>query len=151
MGKYGIDIWGNDNFSIRGDSVQVDYKSSPTILEIVKKLRLDGLKGPMILRFPHLIAKQIDSLYSKFDIAISENSYNGSFNAVFPLKVNQFPKVVQSICEAGDSRNYGLEAGSKAELILAIHATNIGSPITVNGFKDTEMIMLCFMAAQMGA
>ncbi len=150
MINYGIDIWGNENFVIDNGEVCVNSKSKPSLLTITKDIRNRGVRGPIILRFPHLINKQIDSLYENFKGAIAENGYTGSFNAVFPLKVNQYPQAVQSIIKFGANYNYGLEAGSKAELVLAIAQTPIGAPITVNGFKDTEMTTLCFMAAQMG-
>ncbi len=150
MVNYGIDIWGNDNFIIKDGLVCINKGVQPTLLSITKDVRDSGLRGPIILRFPHLIGKQVDTLYTNFTRAINENAYTGSFNAVFPLKVNQYPQAVKSIIEYGKPYNYGLEAGSKAELILAITQTPLGSPITVNGFKDTEMTTLCFMAAQMG-
>ncbi len=150
MVNYGIDIWGNDNFIIKDGAICINKGSQPSLLKITQEIRNSGLRGPIILRFPHLIGKQIDTLYANFTRAIDENEYTGSFNAVFPLKVNQYPQAVKSIIEYGKSYNYGLEAGSKAELILAITQTPLGSPITVNGFKDTEMTTLCFMAAQMG-
>jgi arginine decarboxylase len=150
LGYYGIDIWGNDNFIIQDGKICINKGSQPSLLEITQDIRNSGLRGPIILRFPHLIGKQIENLYDNFTRAINENGYTGSFNAVFPLKVNQYPQAVKSIIKHGESYNYGLEAGSKAELILAIAQTPIGSPITVNGFKDTEMTTLCFMAAQMG-
>ena len=150
MINYGIDIWGNDNFVIKDGEICINKGSQPSLLEITQNIRNSGLRGPVILRFPHLIGKQIENLYDNFTRAIDENGYTGSFNAVFPLKVNQYPQAVKSIIKYGESYNYGLEAGSKAELILAIAQTPLGSPITVNGFKDTEMTTLCFMAAQMG-
>ncbi len=150
MVNYGIDIWGNDNFVIKNGAVCINKASQPSLLSITQDIRNSGLRGPIILRFPHLIGKQIDTLYANFARAINENEYTGSFNAVFPLKVNQYPQAVKSIIKYGKPYNYGLEAGSKAELILAIAQTPLGSPITVNGFKDTEMTTLCFMATQMG-
>ena len=122
----------------------------PSLLEITHQIRSNDVKGPLLLRFPHLIEKQIKTLYSYFDKAIKENEYRGNFNAVFPLKVNQFPSVVQAIVERGKKYNYGLEAGSKAELILAMSKTPDGTHITVNGFKDKEMLTLAFIAAQSG-
>jgi len=147
---YGIDIWGENNFMIDQGKIKVNYKSSPSLLEITQQVRKTNLRGPLILRFPHLISKQIDALYSNFRRAIFENDYTGKFHAVFPLKVNQFPEAVDAIVELGEKYSYGLEAGSKAELALAMAKTPIGSPITVNGFKDEEMVTLGFMAAQMG-
>jgi arginine decarboxylase len=150
MHTYGIDIWGDKNFVIKGDKVHVNHKSAPALLDIVEQIRVTGNRGPLILRFPHLIGKQIHGLYRTFNQAIRENDYKGSFKAVFPLKVNQFPEAVNAIMEHGAADSYGLEAGSKPELVIAMAKTPIGSPITVNGFKDTEMISLGFMAAHMG-
>ncbi|MDP1784757.1 MAG: biosynthetic arginine decarboxylase [Sulfuricurvum sp.] len=150
MKNYGIDIWGENNFMIDQGKVKVNYKSSPSLIEITQRIRKTNLRGPLILRFPHLIGKQIDLLYSNFQRAIFENDYTGKFRAVFPLKVNQFPEAVDAIVELGEKYGYGLEAGSKAELAIAMAKTPLGSPITVNGFKDEEMVTLGFMAAQMG-
>ena len=147
---YGIDIWGDKNFFIQDSLVKIDYKSSPSILEITKQIRDKGVRGPLLLRFPHLIKQQIDKIYRHFNRAIDENSYKGRFQAVFPLKVNQYANVIKPMMEYAKELNYGLEAGSKAELILAMSYTPTNSPITVNGFKDHEMITLGFMAAQMG-
>ncbi|WP_345990254.1 biosynthetic arginine decarboxylase [Sulfurimonas sp. HSL1-2] len=147
---YGLDIWGDHNFIIRDGRAHINYKSSPALIDIIKQIRSEEISGPVILRFPHLISKQIDALYGHFNRAIEENHYHGRFKAVYPLKVNQYPEVVKSIVEAGKDHQYGLEAGSKAELILAMANTPTGSPITVNGFKDVEMITMGFLAAQMG-
>lgn len=150
MNNYGIDIWGDENFIIEDAEVKLNHLSKPSLLKITKEIRSSGLRGPIILRFPHLIQKQINTLYTTFQRSIKEVNYMGEFKAVFPLKVNQFPQVVQAITTHGKDFNYGLEAGSKAELVLAMSQTPKNSPITVNGFKDTEMISLGFMAAQMG-
>jgi len=148
--NYGLDIWSNNNFIIDNGEVKLNYKSKPSILKIVQEIRDKNVRGPMLFRFPHLIKKQIETLYTYFDKAIKINSYKGSFNAVFPLKVNQFPHVVEAVTTQGSKHNYGLEAGSKAELILAMNKTPAGAHITVNGFKDKEMITLGFIAAQSG-
>ncbi len=148
--NYGIDIWSDNNFVIQKNTVNINYKSQPSLLEITQAIREKGYKGPLLLRFPHLIKKQIDTLYTEFRRAKEEFEYQGKFQAVFPLKVNQFPNFINALMEVSKEYNYGLEAGSKAELILAITHTPIGSPITVNGFKDREMISLCFIAANMG-
>jgi len=147
---YGINIWSDENFIVDEGVVKVNHKSSPSLLEITKKVRDKGIKGPLLLRFPHIIEQQIEKIYHHFNRAIKENRYQGNFQAVFPLKVNQYGNVIRPMMAYGKNFNYGLEAGSKAELILAMSHTPIGSPITVNGFKDHEMITMGFMAAQMG-
>jgi len=148
--NYGIDIWSDNNFIINKSTVNINHKSQPSLLEITQNIREKGYKGPLLLRFPHLIQKQIDTLYKEFNRAIDEFEYKGKFQAVFPLKVNQLPNFVNSLIDVSKEYNYGLEAGSKAELIIAITHTPLNAPITVNGFKDKEMISLCFIAANMG-
>ena len=148
--NYGINIWGDNNFIIKNSTVNINYKNQPSLLEITHKIREEGYKGPLLLRFPHLIKKQISTLYHEFNRAREEFDYQGKFQAVFPLKVNQFSNFVKILMEESQEFNYGLEAGSKAELLIAMTHTPIGSPITVNGFKDKEMIALCFIASDMG-
>ncbi len=150
MNSYGINIWSDDNFIVEDGEVKLNFKSKPSLLQISKDIRSAGLKGPLLLRFPHLIKKQIKSLYTNFNNAIEENKYQGLFGAVFPLKVNQFPHAIESIVSQGKEYSYGLEAGSKAELILAMSKANSNSKITVNGFKDKEMITLGFIASSSG-
>jgi len=150
MKNFGLDIWSNKNFIIEDGQIKLNYKSMPSLLQIVEDIRSDDVKGPILLRFPHLVKRQIKTLYSYFDKAIQKNSYKGKFNAVFPLKVNQFPFTVEAVTSQGSPYNYGLEAGSKAELILAMSNTPTEANITVNGFKDKEMITLGFIAAQSG-
>ena len=150
MNNYGIHIWSNDDFIIEDGVVKINHASKPSLLAITQKIRATGIRGPILLRFPHLINKQIDTLFSEFNRAIESFDYKGRFHAVFPLKVNQFPNFVSSLTQIGKKYNYGLEAGSKAELIIAMAYNNKNAPITVNGFKDKGMITLGFIAAKMG-
>lgn len=147
---YGIKIWSKNYFKIKDGKVIVNYGKKPSIVDIVKEIRSEGYKGPLLIRFPHLIKSQLDLLFNSFNNSIKEYSYKGRFNGVFPLKVNQFPNFVIPLTDMTNGYNYGLEAGSKPELIIAMSYTNLGSPIVVNGFKDKEMISLGFIAAQMG-
>ncbi|NOR55947.1 MAG: biosynthetic arginine decarboxylase [Sulfurovum sp.] len=150
MQDFGLSIWSDNNFVIEDDTVNINHASKPSLLKITQEIREKGYKGPLLLRFPHLIQKQISSLFESFEKAKQEFQYQGSFQAVFPLKVNQFPNFIDALMAVSENYSYGLEAGSKAELIIAISKTPIGAPITVNGFKDKEMISLCFIAAKMG-
>ena len=147
---YGIKIWSRNYFKVKDGEAVVNYGKKPSILEIVKKVRSKGLKGPLLIRFPHLIKNQLDLLFESFEHSIKENSYKGSFNGVFPLKVNQYPNFVIPLTKITNGYNYGLEAGSKPELIIAMAYNNLNTPIVVNGFKDKEMITLGFIAAKMG-
>lgn len=147
---YGLSLWGDSNFIIDSGKVCLNSDLKPALIDIVKDIRNDGYRGPLLLRFPHLIKKQIVQVYSSFERAKKEFGYSGSFNAVYPLKVNQYPGFVENLVRIGESYGYGLEAGSKAELLLAMAYNNYGAPITVNGFKDNELIDIGFIAAEMG-
>ena len=150
MNNYGINIWSDDNFVIEDGLAKINYDCKPSLISIVKDIRKQDFKGPLLLRFPHITEKQINTLYNTFNASIKEYDYKGSFNAVFPLKVNQLPNFIHPLINEGKKFNYGLEAGSKAELVIAMTYNNINSPITVNGFKDKEMIHLGFIAKSMG-
>lgn len=150
MVDYGINFWANNDFIIEDGVVKIGAQTKPALIDIVKEIRERGYRGPLLLRFPHLIKNQIDKIFCAFEHSIKEYQYKGAFKAVFPLKVNQMPNFVLPLVDLSQDRCYGLEAGSKAELILAMTYTNKNSPITVNGFKDKEMISLGFIAANMG-
>ena len=150
MNNYGIDIWGDNNFIIKNGLVKLNHETNPSLIDIVQTVRDEGNTGPLILRFPHITQKQISKLYVTFNETIKEYKYESSFHAVFPLKVNQFPNHVLPMLEGSKSFQYGLEAGSKAELLLAMSYNNKNAPITVNGFKDQQMIMLGFIAKNQG-
>ncbi len=147
---FGLEIWGEENFLIEAGEVCINAGSHPSLLSLARTLRSRGLTGPLLLRFPHLIGKQIARLFGAFESARRELGYTGAFRAVFPLKVNQFPNFIDTLMEVSSPYTYGLEAGSKAELILAMAKTPPGAPITVNGFKDREMIALAFIGAKSG-
>lgn len=150
MKDFGLEIWGDNNFIIHNDTININHASTPSLLQLTQEIRAKGYKGPLLLRFPHILQKQIQTLFSTFAKAKETFDYQGDFHAVFPLKVNQYPHIVEQLMKVSTPHIYGLEAGSKAELIIAMSQTPLGAPITVNGFKDKEMIELCFIAAKMG-
>ena len=150
MNNYGIDIWGDENFIIENGLVKLNYESNPALIDIVNSVRDGGNTGPLILRFPHIVQKQIEKLYTVFNATKKSYEYESDFFAVFPLKVNQFPNHILPMLKNSESLNYGLEAGSKAELLLAMSYNNKNAPITVNGFKDKQMIELGFIAKNQG-
>ena len=69
---YGIELWSNNNFIIEDGVVKVNYGNKPSLLEITEKIKATDLKGPIIIRFPFLIEKQIKTLYQSFQNAIKE-------------------------------------------------------------------------------
>jgi arginine decarboxylase len=149
--EYGLKYWAKGTFVIEKSVVRVNKDSKPSLLEIVEKAQNEyKLNGPILMRFPHLIDKQMKRLHKIFKDAIKNAEYQGKFQAVFPLKVNQFKTFVESFEKYAQNYNYGLEAGSKAELLLAIFSNSHKAPITVNGFKGKEMIELGFLAKKIG-
>ncbi len=118
--------------------------------QIVDEVALRGITAPMILRFPQILASAVASLNDAFAHAIEEYGYGNTFRGVFPIKVNQKRVVVEKIIEAGRQYGYGLEAGSKPELLAAI-AADLGPEclITCNGYKDEPFIRMALNAVRM--
>jgi len=148
--EYGLQFWSRDNFIIEDGVVKVNIGSKPSLLQIVERAKETGINTPILIRFPHLIKRQINKLYTTFHQTIKKEGYRGSFQGVFPLKVNQYSGFLNEFIKYAQEFNYGVEAGSKAELFLAIAINQHKAPITVNGFKDVEMIELGFLATQIG-
>ncbi len=119
--------------------------------EIAKEVEDRGLAMPVILRIENILGSQIKLLHDTFNHVIKETGYKGSFKGVFPVKVNQQEKVLESITSYGKKYNHGLEAGSKAELIAAISMLhNRDAYLICNGYKDEEFIDLGLNAVKMG-
>lgn len=136
--NYGLNLWGDSNFVIDGGKVCLNTDFKPALIDIVRDIRAQGYRGPMLLRFPHLIKKQIVQIYSNFERAKREFSYSGKFSAVYPLKVNQYPGFVKNLVSIGKPYGYGLEAGSKAELLLAMAYNNDARQLRLMVLKTTS-------------
>jgi arginine decarboxylase len=110
-----------------------------------------GLKAPMVIRFQDLLRHRVTQLNEMFAKAIKEEGYKGSYRGVFPIKVNQLREVVDEIVAAGKDFNYGLEAGSKPELMIAL-AMHEGAQrlIICNGYKDHDYIRLALLGRKLG-
>ncbi|MEK7724202.1 MAG: biosynthetic arginine decarboxylase, partial [Acidobacteriota bacterium] len=109
------------------------------------------INAPILLRFPQLIVGQIRKLQKAFKSSIKEFDYKGSHMCVYPMKVNQNRSVVEEYLKEGSRYNFGLEAGSKAELYAGLAMEQAeDSLLVLNGFKDEEFIKLAFAGAQAG-
>ncbi|HEY6147390.1 MAG TPA: biosynthetic arginine decarboxylase, partial [Thermoanaerobaculia bacterium] len=152
---YGIPNWGKGFFHV---SEEGDLVVRPTreahrgvaLKHIVDEVALRGITTPMVIRFPQILSAAVQSLNDAFARAIEEFEYGNVFRGVFPIKVNQKRVVVQQIIEAGRPYNYGLEAGSKPELLAAI-AADLGPDclITCNGYKDDAFVGMALNAVRM--
>ncbi|KAH7427478.1 hypothetical protein KP509_10G045800 [Ceratopteris richardii] len=164
---YRIDSWGAPYFSVSAAGTMVvmplgsDTKPGEEIdlLAVVKKVSKPktkgglGLQTPIILRFPEVLHDRLWRLQSSFNNAILSEGYDGCFRGVFPVKCNQDRPVVESIVEFGKPFNFGLEAGSKPELLLAMTTLCRGSAealLVCNGYKDADYICLALLARRIG-
>lgn len=154
---YGIREWGCDFFDVssRGDVVvKTGHEGSTTsvpIIDIIKGMQDRGLEMPAILRIENLLDARIKSLNEAFSRAIEAHNYQNHYRGVFPIKVNQQCHVVEEIADFGSRYHHGLEAGSKAELIIALSKLKDDESLIIcNGYKDSEFIELGLYAKEMG-
>lgn len=152
---FGIPNWGKGFFHVsdEGDLVVRPTREAHrgvALKQIVDEVALRGITTPMVIRFPQILSEAVRSLNEAFARAIEEFEYPNVFRGVFPIKVNQKRVVVSEIIEAGRPYNYGLEAGSKPELLAAI-AADLGPEclITCNGYKDDPFIGMALNAVRM--
>ncbi len=152
---YGIPHWGKGFFAVSDDG---DLLVRPTreasrgisLKQVVDEVARRGISTPMVIRFPQILSAAVANLNDAFGRAIAEYGYAGVFRGVFPIKVNQKRVVVEHIIEAGRPYGYGLEAGSKPELLAAIAADlSPESLITCNGYKDETFIRMALNAVRM--
>lgn len=154
---YGINNWGSDYFSVSSSGeVQVSAKFagkkiSVSLMDIIEGMRARGMEMPAVLRVRNVLDDRIETLNSAFAKAIDAVDYRNVYRGVFPIKVNQQCHVIEEIADYGQRFHHGFEAGSKAELIIALsHLKDHQSLIICNGYKDAEFIELGLYARQMG-
>jgi arginine decarboxylase len=154
---YGIENWGAGYFGInrKGNLVvhpsETDQARAADVKEIIDDLRRRGIHPPILLRFPQLIAAQVRKLQRAFQRSIREYEYQGAHMCVYPMKVNQNRAVVEEYLREGTRYDFGLEAGSKAELYGALAMEQAADSLLVlNGFKDEEFIELAYVGARSG-
>lgn len=153
---YSMENWGDQYFSInptgnltvhprRGEGTGVDLKS------VVDEIRSAGVEMPVLIRFQDIIRHRVVALNEAFRKVIAEFGYKGQYQGVYPIKVNQMREVVEEIIDAGRPYDFGLEAGSKGELV-AVMAMNTtpNSLIICNGYKDYAFIKTALMGIKLG-
>jgi arginine decarboxylase len=145
---YGVPYWGDGYFDIskNGNLTITTRKDSPhkiEILNIIEQLKVENLKPPFLLRFPQLLEERLKDLYSAFEHSIKEFDYDGVYRSVFPVKVNQRREVIEELLRAGSQYNFGIEVGSKPELLLAIpYQAQYAIRLLCNGYKDDAYLTL---------
>lgn len=163
---YKIDGWGAPYFSVNSTgNISVRPYGGETLphqeidlMKVVKKVSDPkssgglGLQLPLIVRFPDVLKSRLQSLQSAFDLAIRSNGYGSHYQGVYPVKCNQDRFIVEDIVEFGSPYRFGLEAGSKPELLLAMSCLCKGSSdalLICNGYKDAEYISLALIARKL--
>jgi arginine decarboxylase len=153
---YGIKHWGKGYFGINKlghVTVHPDKRPDRAIdlKDLVDQLQTRGIQLPILLRFTDILRHRVGEVYDAFKSAITEAGYQGKYICVYPIKVNQQRHVVEEILDFGKPFNFGLEAGSKPELLAVLALTNGGeTPIICNGFKDDEFIQMTVLARKIG-
>jgi arginine decarboxylase len=156
ISTYNVDGWGTGYFSINaaGNAEVRPLKEKGgaiDILEVVNEARNRGLGFPLVLRFQDLLRHRVESVNCAFQKAIEEFGYKNHYRGVFPIKVNQLREVIEEIVDAGQEFHFGLEAGSKPELVaaLAMHK-DPESLIICNGYKDRAFIRIALLGRKLG-
>lgn len=154
---YGIDNWGGGYFGVSRRGTVEAYPSGDPSRAIDLDEVMDGLTGreigtPLIMRFPDILGHRMRHLRRAFDSAIAEAGYEAGYACVYPIKVNQERHICEAIRDFGAKLGFGLEVGSKPELIAGLALTQgfDEMPLVCNGFKDTEYIETVVLAAKMG-
>ena len=156
ISTYNVEGWGGGYFTVneKGNVAArplQDAGGSIDILAVVEEARNRGLGFPLVIRFQDLLRHRVESVNRAFQAAISEFQYRGVYRGVFPIKVNQLREVIEEIVDAGQQFHFGLEAGSKPELVaaLAMHKDS-ESLIICNGYKDPAYIRIALMGRKLG-
>jgi arginine decarboxylase len=154
---YQVDGWGTPYFQVSKEgtvSVTPDPDSelpqSIDLHELCESLKARGLSMPLLLRFSDILGHRISRLNQAFSDAIQEYGYGGRYQGVFPVKVNQQSHLIDDIVSVGEKFDYGLEAGSKPELLITLAAMRSNRGLIIcNGYKDRAYIETALLAQRL--
>jgi arginine decarboxylase len=152
---YDVPRWGQGYFSVNElGHLQVHPTKEPhrsvDLKRLVDRLQLRGLAVPILIRFTDILKHRLGEIHGAFANAIAQNQYQGKYVCVYPIKVNQQRQVVEEVLNFGSQYGFGLEAGSKPELLAVSALANNDTPVICNGFKDFEFIEMSMLAQKMG-
>jgi arginine decarboxylase len=153
---YGVKYWGNNYFSINDVGNVQSHPAGPEnghidLKELVDEVARRGIGLPLLIRFSDVLKSRIVELNETFRRAIAEYGYKGQYKGVYPIKVNQHRYVVEEIVQFGRPYHYGLEAGSKPELLAVMAMLDDEEALVIcNGYKDEEYIETALMASKLG-
>ncbi len=152
---YDVARWGKGYFSVGANGHLLVHPSkephrSIDLKQLVDQLVLRGISLPILIRFAGILKHRLQEIHEAFRHAIEEHGYHGRYRCVYPIKVNQQRQVVEEIFQFGRPYQFGLEAGSKAELLAVLAIADNETPIICNGFKDDEYIETVMLARKIG-
>ena len=152
---YDVARWGQGYFSIGANGhlwvhPNKDPRNGIDLKKLIDTLMLRGIALPILLRFGEILRHRLSDIQQAFQNAIREQEYRGGYRCVYPIKVNQQRHVVEEIYEHGRQYGFGLEAGSKPELLAVLALADNETPIICNGFKDEEYINTIMLARKIG-
>jgi arginine decarboxylase len=152
---YEVPRWSNGYFSVSpAGHMQVhptkEAGRAIDLKELIDRLELRGISLPVLVRFTDILKHRLGDIYTAFQNAISQSGYQGGYSCVYPIKVNQQRHVVEEVLNFGKPYKFGLEAGSKPELLAVVAIADNDTPIICNGFKDAEFIETAMLALKIG-
>jgi arginine decarboxylase len=153
---YGVNYWGASYFRTNEKGHLEILPQGKTgvgldLYSLTQDLQERGIRMPILLRFPDIIKARIELLAGCFEKAIQEYKYNGCYRGVYPIKVNQQKHLVEEIVEFGQFHRFGLEAGSKPELLITLAQMDTPNALIIcNGFKDYEYIEMALISQKLG-
>ncbi|GMG81942.1 biosynthetic arginine decarboxylase [Paralimibaculum aggregatum] len=154
---YGIERWGQGLLKVLesgevGLVNPLNEEAAPVpLLTVMHELETRGIRAPVLVRVNAFLEHQLRRLNESFAEAIRAADYGGSYRGVFPIKVNQQAEVVDRIVTHGAPYGFGLEAGSKPELLIALSRRLAPDALVIcNGIKDAEFVRLAILAQKLG-
>src|SRR5258706_2580708 len=152
---YDVSRWGKGYFSVgQNGHVWVHPDKDPNraldLKELVDGLQLRGISLPILIRFGEILKHRLGEMHQAFQNAIAEHGYKNGYCCVYPIKVNQQRQVVEEVFQYGRPYKFGLESGSKPELLAVLAIADNETPIICNGFKDDEYIEMVMLAKKIG-
>lgn len=152
---YDVASWGKGYFTVgENGNLLVHPDKDPLrrmdLKKLVDQLVMRGIQAPILIRFGQILKHRLGEIHQAFLNAIAEHNYRNKYVCVFPIKVNQQRQVVEEVYAYGRPFGFGLEAGSKPELLAVLGVADNETPIVCNGFKDDEYIEMVMLASKIG-
>jgi arginine decarboxylase len=153
---YNVRGWGKGYFSIGDGGNMVVHPQGPgtasiDLKELVDEVRGRGIGLPLLIRFSEIVQARVRELNEGFLEVIEEAGYRGTYRGVYPIKVNQDRYLVEKLVEYGRPYHFGLEAGSKPELLAVMALLEDEEALIVcNGYKDEEYVETALLASKLG-